>query len=68
MGSIKILDASGHTTMTPENSTTDDRRAAWDRAVKQEHKVPFDTTTKERITGSFDDTKDVLLVPPIQGG
>lgn len=70
MTTLRILDGSGHTTMTEETHTTAEMRAAWDKAIVEEHKVPFDADTKEPISKDHfpEESENVLLIAPIAGG
>lgn len=70
MGSLRVLDSTGHTALTEQNSTIEDRRALWNKAIVEEHKIPFDANTKEQLDKSskLPEDLDVLLVAPIAGG
>jgi len=66
-GTVKILNSSGHATLTEENSTVQERETAFHDELDTKGRRAFDLKTKEPMD-AWDPEADVLIVPPIAGG
>jgi molybdopterin converting factor small subunit len=74
-GSIKILDASGHTTVTYDTETKDGVEEARAALSRSRFATLFDAVTKEKVdrTGVTGDTileqhEELIVVPTMAGG